>query len=412
VQADHGVRRAAAEWTVTAVAEAGRECLQWFTREKSWINQQHLELCRIPAPTFFEQKRAEWMAQRFAGIGWDARLDRAGNVVARLSAADDGPYIVISAHLDTVLAPRMPEEVSLGAEGKFHGPGVSDNGAGLTALLAVARAIKSCLPLPEWNATPLLVANVAEEGEGNLNGMRYLCRQSPLAGRIRGYIVLDGPSTGHITVQALASRRFEILFQGPGGHSWSDHGAANPVHALSRMITLFTDVQSAESARNGDVRRSYNFGVIEGGVSVNSIPSSARAKLDIRSESIEVLDDMAAQISGAAEKAKETENGRASGGKVTAKIRETGMRPGGRLHPEASILRHIRAVDTHLAIRSQPDCASTDANIPLSMGLPAISIGTGGAGGGAHSPSEWFHPEGRDLGLKRIFLLLCLLMAE
>jgi acetylornithine deacetylase/succinyl-diaminopimelate desuccinylase-like protein len=389
-----------------------RECLNWFSRERQWINQQHLELCRIPAPTFFEEKRAEWMMQRMSEIGLDARTDRSGNMVARLANSGDGPYVAISAHLDTVLAPRNPEEIGLAADGRIMGPGVSDNGAGLAALLALAQACAASPTLLPWNGSPLFVANVAEEGEGNLSGMRYLCKQSPLASKIRAYVVLDGPSTDHITVQALASRRFEIVFNGPGGHSWSDHGVANPVHALSRMITLFTDAQSAEAGRSGAVRRSYNFGVVEGGVSVNSIPASARAKLDIRSESSDVLEEMAGQISRAVEKAMEVENARAAGGRVTVKIRETGARPGGQLRHDAAILRYVRAVDAHLKIRSQLDCASTDANIPLSMGLPAISIGAGGTGGGAHTAGEWFHSEGRDAGLKRIFLLLCLLLAE
>ena len=142
-----------------------RDCLQWFAREKQWINDQHLQLCRIPAPTFFEQRRAEWMAEQLRELGCDARIDRAGNVIAFAAGDGDGPYVAITAHLDTVLAPRSNDEITFGPDGRMLGPGVSDNGAGLAALLAIARAIQ-CSPLPAENmGSLLLVANVGEEGK-------------------------------------------------------------------------------------------------------------------------------------------------------------------------------------------------------------------------------------------------------
>jgi di/tripeptidase len=248
---------------------------------------------------------------------------------------------------------------------------------------------------------------VGEEGEGNLSGMRYLCRQSTTGSRIQSFLILDGPNTDHITSQALASRRFDVTISGPGGHSWSDYGIANPVHALARAIAYFTEHRLPG---NGSPRSSYNFGIIEGGSSINSIPSQARTKIDIRSESSVKIDEIAALLTAAVERALESENDRATGGKVTAKIKEIGSRPGGRLPDDAPILQYIRAVDAHMGIRSHLDCASTDANIPLSLGLPAISIGAGGQGGGAHTAQEWFHPEGRELGLKRILLTLLLLL--
>ena len=239
--------------------------------------------------------------------------------------------------------------------------------------------------------------------------MRYLCRQSNTGGRVQAFVILDGPNTDHVTSQALASRRFDVTVSGPGGHSWSDYGIANPVHALSRAISSFTDHRFPG---NGSPRSSYNFGIIEGGTSINSIPTQARTKVDIRSESAAKIEELAALLTNAVERALETENDRASGAKVTAKIKEIGARPGGRLPDDASILQCIRAVDAHLGIRSHLDCASTDANIPLSMGLAAISIGAGGQGGGAHTPQEWFHPDGRELGLKRILLTLAVLAHE
>ena len=239
--------------------------------------------------------------------------------------------------------------------------------------------------------------------------MRYLCRQSPLGAKIAGFIVLDGPNLDHITSQALASRRFDVTITGPGGHSWSDYGVANPVHALCRAVSLFTDHRSNAS---GAPRSSFNFGILEGGSSINSIPSHARTKLDIRSESSAKLEELAGQLTSCVERAIEVENEGANGRRVTAKIRDIGARPGGKLGDDAAVLNYIRAVDAHFGIRSRLDCASTDANVPLSMNIPAISIGAGGLGGGAHTSQEWFHPEGRELGLKRILLTTCLLLRD
>ncbi|MBV6430825.1 MAG: N-acetyl-lysine deacetylase [Bryobacteraceae bacterium] len=385
-----------------------RQCVRHIHRNRQWTNEQHLQLCRVPAPTFFEEKRAEWMAAQFKGLGWDPRIDRAGNVVAYPDANREGPFVALTAHLDTVLSPRHLEDVRIGPGGRFHGPGVSDNGAGLAALLAIASCWKERPAAAENGHSLLLVANVGEEGEGNLSGMRFLCR-SPLASRIRSYLILDGPGTEHITCRALASRRFEVVIQGPGGHSWSDHGNANPVHAISRAIQFFTEAQFENGP--SQTRLSYNFGIIEGGVSVNSIPSSARAKLDLRSEDAACIESLACALSTAVERAIDVENERSAGGRVQGRIREIGARPGGRLPDGARILPYLHAVDAHLGIRAHVDCASTDANIPLSLGLEAVSIGAGGSGGGAHTPEEWFDPEGRELGLQRVLLTLCLLLS-
>jgi tripeptide aminopeptidase len=384
-----------------------RECFQWFTREKQWINEIHLQVCRVPAPTFLEQQRAEWMVAQFRQLGWEASVDRAGNVIAAPDSHSTGPYVALTAHLDTVLAPRGKDDIVVDPDGRFRGPGISDNGAGLAALLATARAWKACPPLEGIERNLLLIANVGEEGEGNLSGMRYLCKQSPLGKQIAAFLVLDGASTDHITSRALGSRRFEVTYSGPGGHSWSDFGVGNPVHALGRAIALFT-----ETRLNGTPKSSFNVGFIEGGAGVNAIPSMARAKVDIRSEDNAKIEELADLLSAAIERSLEIENQRATGGKVSVKIREIGARPAALLADPSPILNYLRSVDSHLGIRSHLDCASTDANIPMSLGIPAISIGAGGQGGGAHTPQEWFKPEGRDLGLKRVLMTLCLLLRD
>jgi tripeptide aminopeptidase len=386
-----------------------RECMQWFTRERQWINEQHTRLVRIPAPTFFEQQRAEWMAAQFSSLGCKVQTDGAGNIVARPMKTPDAPSVVVSAHLDTVLAPRSPTEIVVEPDGKLRGPGVADNGAGLAALLAIAAALDASPSLGELHGGLLLLANVCEEGEGNLSGMRHFCQDSRLGADARAFVVLDGPAVDHITCTALESRRFEVTYTGPGGHSWSDFGVGNPVHALSRAVTIFLDRQ-AENRSLNPARSSFNFGWVEAGTSVNSIPASARAKVDLRSESSELVEELCSLLASSVEGGADLENAGATGGFVAARLRAIGTRPGGRLAEDASILQFLRAVDSHLGIRSRPDCASTDANIPLSKGLQAVSIGAGGQGGGAHTPSEWFQPQGRDLGLKRVLLTIGLLM--
>ena len=399
--------------SVNGLAETAgvRECLRWFSDQKQWINDKHLQLTRIPAPTFFEQARAEWMAGELTGLGCQVRVDGAGNVVARPRKAAQEPLVVLSAHLDTVLAPRMPEEIVVEPDGSLRGPGVSDNGAGLAALLAVAAALNSAPVVEDLRCGLLLLANMCEEGEGNLSGMRHFCRDTTEGALARAFLVLDGPSTDHITCAGLESRRFEVSFKGMGGHSWSDFGTGNPVHALARAITLFLDDQDGGRAASAR-RSSFNVGIIEGGSSINAIPAWAKAKVDLRSETSDGVEKLASSLAACVERAAEVENAAASGEKVTSTTRMIGSRPGGQLPEDASILRYLRAVDSHLGIRSTEDCASTDANIPLSMGLPAVSIGAGGQGRGAHTPSEWYHPGGRDLGLKRIMLTLFLLMRD
>jgi tripeptide aminopeptidase len=380
-----------------------KDAMQWISREKQWINEIHLQLCRVPAPTFLEQARAEWVSAQFRQMGCHTHMDRSGNVVATLGPAGDGPYIAVTAHLDTVIAPRLKEDIRVDPAGLLHGPGVSDNGAGLSALLALARALSVNGWQPD-DVQLVFVANVGEEGEGNLSGMRFLCQKSPLAGQIVAFVVIDGAATDRIVTQALGSRRFDLTYTGPGGHSWSDYGIGNPVHALSRAVAALADIRL-----NGTPRSSLNVGIIEGGSGVNAIPAQARAKIDIRSESNHKIDELVGMLDRIADAAQEAENQRAVTGKVQGRLREIGSRPAGKLAEDAVLLKHVRAVDSHLGIRAQLDLASTDANIPLSMGVPAISIGAGGQGGGAHTMQEWFNPEGRDLGLKRLLLLLVLL---
>lgn len=412
------------------------EAQRWFVRERSWTNDIHLQLCRIPAATFFERPRAEWFRLQLENLGWTAQIDRAGNVLATFGQAVMRT-MVVSAHLDTVFAPNRPEDVYVAPDGRIVGPGTSDNGAGLSALLALCRVLRGDPALHTLASSLLVVANVGEEGEGNLSGMRYLCQslagqnsgaqnvggqqhrgqhsavqQGPEAASIRGFVVLDGPSTEHITAQALASWRYELAFTGVGGHTWNDHGTPNPVHVLSEAIASF--VRSADAYASAPNRSpcSYNFSVVEGGTSINSIPASARAKLDIRSEDPAMLNELSAMMAATVERSLEHGNRSTKGSRLAAKIKDLGSRPGGKLPGDSPVLQAIQAVDAHLQIKSRLQCASTDANVPLALGLHAISIGAGGHGGGSHTREEWYQPDGREIGLRRILLLLGVLQQE
>ena len=359
------------------------------------------ELAEIPAPPFGEAARSEWLRQRFTALGLeDVQVDELGNVLGMLQSKRTAPMIGISAHLDTVFpqgtALQTREEAN-----RLFGPGISDNAAGVIALLAVATALKRAQLQPATNI--VFIGNVGEEGEGNLRGMRHLFSASPWRDIITSLLVIDGAGTDTFVNQALGSRRFEVTFRGPGGHSWSDFGVPNPIVLLSRALSRFSEVHSPESPRT-----TFNIGVISGGTSVNSIPESATARVDLRSASMEELQKLEDRLRECvAEAWREAPLAHRSGElKVTLAIESIGDRPAAELPANARILQIVRAADKHLRIESFPRLASTDANVPLALGIEATTIGAGGDGGGAHTLREWFDCTNRDLGLKRILLVL------
>ncbi|MEZ5365384.1 MAG: peptidase dimerization domain-containing protein [Bryobacterales bacterium] len=274
----------------------------------------------------------------------------------------------------------------------------------MAALVAIARALRDGPLVDPPRRNLLLVANVAEEGEGNLLGMKHLVGQSEWAPRIADYLVLDGASTAHITVEALGSRRFEIVLEGKGGHSWNDYGRANPVHAMARAVALLADIELPRAPR-----ATLTVAMVEGGSGINSIASSARAKVDIRLRSAAGMDQVVQSMEEAVRLAVERENRRSVDRLSGYRIREIGNRPAAPRSSGNRLAECLLAVDAHLGIRSRLDCASTDANVPLAAGIPAAAIGAGGRGGDAHMLTEWYHPEGRALGLHRIVLALAAL---
>ncbi len=376
-----------------------RAALDWFARNLTWINDQQARLTEIPAPPFQEAQRAAAVKTLLASSGLDVQIDKAGNVIAELRGTNEKEIVVLAAHLDTVFPAST--EIKVRREGqRLLAPGISDNGTGLAALAAIARACHEARIKPR--RTILFVADVGEEGEGNLRGMRALV--DAYKSKLKAVIVLDGSGTDHVTTKALASRRVEASITGPGGHSWSDFGMPNPINALVRAAVRFINTKVPPAPRT-----TFNIGQIEGGTSVNSIPYEAKLKVDIRSESEDELaklesalrDCVAAGVRDEMEAARER-----SRGKLEWKVELLGSRPGGELPAHSPLLAALRAADEYLGNQSRVERSSTDANVPLSQGIDAISIGAGGTGGGAHSLQEWYEPAGRELGLRRALLTL------
>jgi tripeptide aminopeptidase len=394
-------RARSAQQQVARIAELRRvhDVFAWFRTHARELEEFQLQVTAVPAPPWSESARSLWLSDRFAELGLaDVHRDEVGNVFGMRPGTDPAaPFIALSAHIDTV----FPAETAISVRrdhDKLYGPGISDNASGITALFAIAGALKAA---GVANTAPLLfIGNVGEEGEGDLRGMRHIYRQPQWSAKIASLIVVDGAGTDTIIAEGLGSRRYEVTVRGHGGHSWSDFGVANPIVALARVIDRFTRTPVPVSPKT-----TFNIGTIGGGTSVNSIPEIASMRVDTRSASVEELDRLERALHEAVDHAIPEVTGRRKQELLTAEVRIIGNRPAADLPSESQLLKMIRAVDVHLGNTARIQRASTDANIPLSLGREAIAIGAGGSGGGAHTIHEWYDPAGRDLGLKRIVLL-------
>jgi tripeptide aminopeptidase len=374
-----------------------RAALEWFGSNLAWLNHEQARLTEIPAPPFREAARGAAVREVLAESGLAMHTDKIGNVIGELRGTNENEIVLLTAHLDTVFPAGTTVKVRREG-GRMLAPGISDNGTGIAALVAIARALQFAHVQPQRSI--LFCANVGEEGEGNLRGMRELVQD--YRSKLKGVVVIDGSGTEHVTTKALASRRLEATVTGPGGHSWSDFGMPNPIDALVRGSVRFINTKVPLTPRT-----SFNIGQIEGGTSVNSIPFEARIKVDIRSESEEELArlESALREAIAAGVRDEMEPPRdRSKGTLEWKVELLGSRPGGELPSDSPLLAALRAADEYVGNQSRIERSSTDANIPLSLGIDAISIGAGGSGGGAHSLQEWYDPAGREAGLKRALL--------
>ncbi len=388
-----------------------RSAFNWLRAQEPQFAKWQMDMARIAAPPFGESARGAWLAERFREIGLDeVRADDVGNVFG-VHPGYGQRYVSLSAHIDTVFPANTPLNIRQDGS-RIYGPGVSDNGAGVTAMLAIAsllRAVRVRHTLPF-----VFIGNVGEEGEGDLRGMRHIFATPRWKDMIACSVVLDGAGTDSIVAEALGSRRFEVIVRGPGGHSWGDFGTPNPIGVLARAIDAFAATPVPSTPKT-----TFNIGVIRGGTSVNAIPESASMKVDIRSTSMAEMERLEQALRQALRAAVEEEvlaaEMRSPAQKrpsVTCEVVPIGNRPAGELEPGARILQVVRAVDAQLNNASQVQRASTDANVPLSMGREAVAMGGGGSGGGAHTLQEWFDCNGRELGLRRILLTMLALAGE
>jgi acetylornithine deacetylase/succinyl-diaminopimelate desuccinylase-like protein len=407
---------------VTALAEQRpvHAAFAWLHGNPKTIMDWQAEMVAIPAPPFGEQARAVWLTVRFAEIGLQkVETDEAGNVFGWLPAAklppeSTGPVVVLSAHLDTVFPAETPLKPVVEGD-RITAPGACDNCAGVAGMLAIARAlVEAKVELP---APLIFLGNVGEEGEGDLRGVRHFYQQQALAGRIAAHIVLDGAGADSAVTQALGSRRYRVTITGPGGHSFTDAGTPNPIAALASALAVLTQTPLPQNSHEEAPRTTLNLGTISGGTSVNSIPESAQAAIDFRSTSADELLRLEVALHRAAEDAVEKMNAqaRAAGGEgrglLEFAIDKIGDRPAAQLDANSPLMEALSAVDRHLGLKTEQRLGSTDANIPLSLGVPALSMGAGGEGGGAHTLAEWYSARDRETGLKRV-LLLTLAMVE
>ena len=386
----------------------------WLHANPKTIMDWQVELVAIPAPTHGEQARAEWLAGRVTQIGLLGTLP-----AAHLPADSTGPVVLLSAHIDTVFPAATPLRPILNGD-RLQAPGASDNAAGVAGMLAIVSALlhagasnagpsnaEFALPVPL-----VFLGNVGEEGEGDLRGVRHIYEHSALAGRIAAHLVLDGPGAEAAVTQALGSRRYQIAITGPGGHSFTDAGIPNPIAALASALAAL-----AETPLPNEPRTTLNLGTIRGGISVNSIPESAQANIDLRSTDPNQLLRLEVALHRAVEDAvnhwneKSKAAGAGSRSRLSFVVSKIGDRPAAQLPGDSPLLSTLRAVDRHLGLRTDLRLGSTDANIPLALGVPALSMGAGGDGGDAHTLREWYSSRDRELALKRV-LLLTLAMLE
>jgi acetylornithine deacetylase/succinyl-diaminopimelate desuccinylase-like protein len=364
-----------------------------------------IELTEIPAPPFNEQRRAERFAEmlREAGLT-DVIIDEVGNAIGRRPGSVGNRVIGYSAHLDTV----FPEEtdVTVRFEGnRLLAPGIGDNSRGLVTVLTVLRALQHADIQTE--ADLLFIGNVGEEGLGDLRGVKHLFREG--APPVDSLIVVDGGESSRIVYGGVGSYRYRVTFEGPGGHSWGAFGMANPHHALGRAIALFD--QAAAVVTSEGARTSYNIGRIGGGTSINAIPFESWMEVDMRSGDTAKLDEIDGVFHNAMQVALQQENsGREEGPELTLSVQRVGTRPAALGDPDGPLIQRAMAVTLAFGIEPELRISSTDANLPISLGIPAVTMSRGGRGGNAHSPDEWWENEEGHIGIQ-IGLLTLLLEA-
>jgi acetylornithine deacetylase/succinyl-diaminopimelate desuccinylase-like protein len=350
------------------------------TEERTIADQ--IRFCEVPAPPFGEGPRGEILRRAFADAGLtNVRVDKVGNVLGDRAGGGSTPHLVIAAHLDTVFPEGTAVTVTRRG-GILRGPGIGDNCRGLAVLVAIARTLNRVGVRTSGPVT--FVANVGEEGLGDLRGVKALFAET-LKGRIDRFVSIDNGGT-HISVIGVGSYRYRVTFRGPGGHSFAQFGLPNPANALGRAVAKIADLQVPT-----EPRATFNVGRIGGGTSVNAIPSDAWMEIDLRSSDPAALALLDRRVRAAIDAAVGEENARwGRAGIVTVQKQLVGDRPAGSISSDAPIVQTAQAVARALGLGVPLSESSSDANLPLSLTLPAITIGGGGRAIGSHTAEESF----------------------
>ncbi len=376
---------------------ATKAAVESVRRDEPQVIEDQVRLCEIPAPPFKEARRAQALKEAFQSLRLaNVRIDRAGNVIGERAGLAPRPNLVFSAHLDTVFPEETPVRTSRRGN-IIRGPGISDDCRGLAVLLAVIRTLDQ--QHIQTDGTITFVATVGEEGLGDLRGVKHLFNEE-LNGRIDRFVSIDGAGMG-ITDVGVGSLRYRVAYKGPGGHSYGAFGIANPVHALGRAIAKIGDLQVPTEPRT-----TFNVGRVGGGTSVNSIATEAWMEVDLRSSDRAALTALDAAFQKALDVALAEENERWNNqGRLTLQKTVVGSRPAGRTAEDAPIVQAALLVTSTLGLRASLDEGSTDANIAMSLGIPAITIDGGGSETGTHTPAETFDSTNSWQGTARAVLL-------
>jgi acetylornithine deacetylase/succinyl-diaminopimelate desuccinylase-like protein len=355
----------------------------------------------IPAPPFKEQARAENYRSRLAALGLkDVRIDAEGNAIGVRPGAGGGPKLVVAAHLDTVF-PEGTDLTIKEKDGKLYAPGIGDDTRGLADLLSVIRAFNSAGIRTVGDL--YFVGNVGEEGLGDLRGVKAIFRDNK---DIDGFISIDGAEPDRITYLATGSHRYRITFKGPGGHSFSAFGLPSAIHAMGRAIARIGDVKTPRQPKT-----TFTVGTVRGGTSVNAIAGDAEMEIDMRSNDNAALVRLEAEIMQAIKYAVADENARWGSDKITVESKLVGDRPAGIQSIDSPIVQAAFLATRAIGLKPKAtDASSTDSNLPISLGIPAVTLGRGGKGGANHSIDEWWDPTDAHLGPQRQFLAILALV--
>ena len=381
-----------------------KKSYEYIIQQEPFTYENLIKLTEIEAPPFKEQNRAIEFKHMIEEIGIDSVwIDLEGNVVGLLKGQEGTRTVGLDAHLDTVFPEGTDVKVRIKND-TLYAPGIADDSRGLSMLLTILKTIRNNDIALRDNL--LFIGSVGEEGLGDLRGVKYLFRNG--ASKIDSWISIDGGSIGRVNNKGLGSYRYRVTFIGPGGHSWGSFGLVNPHHALGKAIQLF--VNSADNYTSKGPKTSYNIGIIKGGTSINSIPFESIMEVDIRSVDPSRLDEMEEILQNSVKEALDDQNNRKRmGDNLTYVIDKIGNRPSGELSPSLPLVQRAMAATKHFGVTPRLTRGSTNSNIPISLGIPSVTIGRGGKGGNIHSLAEWWY---NDRGYRSIQLSLLLVLME